>query len=73
MSFVNAVAHVANIEDHHPDLELGYNYCRIIFTTHSIGGLSHERFHLCGQDRSPLSEVRATKRRHHQDTSARAH
>jgi 4a-hydroxytetrahydrobiopterin dehydratase len=28
MSFVNAVAHLANIEDHHPDLEVGYNYCR---------------------------------------------
>ena len=41
MSFVNAVAHIANTEDHHPDLELGYNYCRIVFTTHSIGGLSH--------------------------------
>ena len=29
MSFVNAVAHVANAEDHHPDLEVGYGYCRI--------------------------------------------
>src|SRR5256885_4450826 len=28
MSFVNALAHIANIEDHHPDLEVGYNYCR---------------------------------------------
>jgi len=27
MSFVNALAHIANIEDHHPDLEVGYNYC----------------------------------------------
>jgi 4a-hydroxytetrahydrobiopterin dehydratase len=44
MSFVNAVAHIANTEDHHPDLELGYNYCRIAFTTHSIGGLSHNDF-----------------------------
>jgi 4a-hydroxytetrahydrobiopterin dehydratase len=44
MSFVNAVAHVANIEDHHPDLEVGYNYCRLIFTTHSIGGLSENDF-----------------------------
>jgi len=26
MSFVNALAHIANIEDHHPDLEVGYNY-----------------------------------------------
>jgi len=40
MSFVNAVAHVANIEDHHPDLEVGYNYCRVRYTTHAIGGLS---------------------------------
>ena len=44
MSFVNAVAHVANIEDHHPDLEVGYNYCRIVFTTHSIKGLSENDF-----------------------------
>jgi 4a-hydroxytetrahydrobiopterin dehydratase len=40
MSFVNAVAHVANIEDHHPDLEVGYGVCRIVFTTHAIKGLS---------------------------------
>jgi 4a-hydroxytetrahydrobiopterin dehydratase len=40
MSFVNAVAHVSNIEDHHPDLEVGYNYCRVRYTTHAIGGLS---------------------------------
>jgi len=44
MSFVNAVAHVANIEDHHPDLEVGYNYCRIVFTTHAIKGLSENDF-----------------------------
>ena len=36
MSFVNALAHIANIEDHHPDLEMGYNYCRVQFTTHAI-------------------------------------
>ncbi len=44
MSFVNAVAHVANVEDHHPDLEVGYNYCRITYATHSIGGLSQNDF-----------------------------
>jgi 4a-hydroxytetrahydrobiopterin dehydratase len=44
MSFVNAVAHIANSEDHHPDLEIGYDYCRIKFTTHSIGGLSTNDF-----------------------------
>ena len=44
MSFVNALAHIANVEDHHPDLELGYGYCRVIFSTHSIGGLSDNDF-----------------------------
>jgi 4a-hydroxytetrahydrobiopterin dehydratase len=44
MSFVNALAHIANIEDHHPDLEVGYNYCHVTFTTHAIRGLSENDF-----------------------------
>jgi 4a-hydroxytetrahydrobiopterin dehydratase len=44
MSFANAVAHVANIEDHHPDLEVGWGYCRIKYTTHAIKGLSENDF-----------------------------
>ena len=44
MSFVNALAHVANTEDHHPDLSIGYGYCKVAFTTHSIGGLSENDF-----------------------------
>ena len=44
MSFVNALAHIANREDHHPDLELGYDYCRVRYTTHAINGLSENDF-----------------------------
>ena len=44
MSFVNALAHVANTEDHHPDLAVGYNYCNVTFSTHAIGGLSENDF-----------------------------
>jgi 4a-hydroxytetrahydrobiopterin dehydratase len=44
MGFVNAVAWIANSEDHHPDLEVGYDYCRMTFATHSIGGLSRNDF-----------------------------
>jgi 4a-hydroxytetrahydrobiopterin dehydratase len=56
MSFVNALAHIANIEDHHPDLEIGYNYCRVQYTTHAINGLSENDF-ICAAkiDRIPLS------------------
>jgi 4a-hydroxytetrahydrobiopterin dehydratase len=46
MSFVNAVAHIANIEDHHPDLEVGWGYCRVRYQTHAIGGL-HENDFIC--------------------------
>ncbi len=54
MSFVNALAHIANIEDHHPDLEVGYNYCRVQFTTHSIKGLSENDFIVAAKiDRIP--------------------
>jgi 4a-hydroxytetrahydrobiopterin dehydratase len=55
MSFVNALAHVANIEDHHPDLEIGYNYCRVRYSTHAIGGLSENDF-ICAAkiDRIPI-------------------
>jgi 4a-hydroxytetrahydrobiopterin dehydratase len=44
MSFVNAIAHIANSEDHHPDLSIGYNYCHVRYTTHAIHGLSDNDF-----------------------------
>ena len=54
MSFVNAIAHLANAEDHHPDLEVGYGYCRAAFTTHAIGGLSENDF-ICAAKIDALS------------------
>ena len=44
MAFVNAIAWIANVENHHPDLEVGYNYCHIRFSTHVLKGLSHNDF-----------------------------
>jgi len=47
---------VANIEDHHPDLEVGYNYCHVTFTTHAIRGLSENDFVCAAKvDLIPLS------------------
>lgn len=43
-AFVNAVAWIAHREDHHPDIELGYNKVAVTYTTHSIGGLSENDF-----------------------------
>jgi 4a-hydroxytetrahydrobiopterin dehydratase len=44
MAFVNATAWISHREDHHPDLAVGYNQCRVRYTTHAIGGLSENDF-----------------------------
>ena len=44
MAFVNAVAWMTHREDHHPDMTVGYNKCRMEYSTHSIGGLSENDF-----------------------------
>jgi len=44
MAFVNAIADMANVEQHHPDMEVGYNYCNVTYTTHAISGLSENDF-----------------------------
>lgn len=44
MAFVNASAWISHRENHHPDLEVGYNQCRVRYSTHAIGGLSENDF-----------------------------
>ena len=44
ISFVNAVAWIAESEDNHPDLVVKYGSCRVKYSTHSIGGLSENDF-----------------------------
>lgn len=40
IGFVNAVAWIAQRLDHHPDLEVGYNRCRVVWTTHDAHGVT---------------------------------
>lgn len=44
IAFVNAVAWMTHREDHHPDMSVGYNQCRVEYSTHAIGGLSENDF-----------------------------
>ena len=44
MSFVNAVAWVAESENHHPDLSVSYRCCDVLYQTHAIGGLTENDF-----------------------------
>jgi 4a-hydroxytetrahydrobiopterin dehydratase len=40
MEFMNALAWVVHREDHHPDLEVSYKRCRVVYWTHTVGGVS---------------------------------
>lgn len=44
ISFVNAVAFIANAQDHHPDLSVHYNRCVVRFNTHDVQGISATDF-----------------------------
>lgn len=44
MAFVNATAWISHRENHHPDLEVSFNQCRVRYSTHAVGGLSENDF-----------------------------
>jgi 4a-hydroxytetrahydrobiopterin dehydratase len=56
MAFVNALAWISHREDHHPDLTVHYNKCRVEYWTHAIGGLSENDF-ICAAKCDALFEI----------------
>ena len=44
IAFTNAVAWIATIEGHHPEMTVNYGSCLIMYRTHSIDGLSDNDF-----------------------------
>jgi 4a-hydroxytetrahydrobiopterin dehydratase len=44
IGFVNAVAFIANAENHHPDLAVSYQQCTVRFNTHDVNGISVSDF-----------------------------
>ena len=56
MAFVNAAAWISHREDHHPDMLVGYNQCRVAYVTHAIDGLSDNDF-ICAAKLDSLFEL----------------
>jgi 4a-hydroxytetrahydrobiopterin dehydratase len=56
LAFVNALAWISHREDHHPDLGVHYNKCRVEYSTHAIGGLSENDF-ICAAKCDALFEL----------------
>lgn len=44
VNFINNVADIAEMEGHHPDINISYNKVLLTLTTHAIGGLSENDF-----------------------------
>lgn len=44
LAFVNALAFVAHVSDHHPELLVSYNRCVVRFNTHDVHGISETDF-----------------------------
>lgn len=57
IAFVNGVAAIAQREDHHPDMLVGYDKCRVAYRTHSVGGISENDF-ICAAKIEALCRIR---------------
>ena len=53
LAFVNAIAYVIHVNDHHPELVVTYKNCVVKFNTHSVsggkGGISENDFILAAK------------------------
>lgn len=49
MYFVNAVAHIAEAEGHHPDMYIFYNRVSLELSTHAASGLTENDFILAAK------------------------
>lgn len=54
--FVNTVAGLAERENHHPDLEVGYGRVRVGYSTHDVAGLSRNDF-ICAAKIEALARI----------------
>ena len=47
--FVNKVGEIAETENHHPDINFGWGYCKVKIFTHAIKGLAESDFILASK------------------------
>lgn len=57
MAFVNALAWLADRQDHHPDIGISGHRCTVNWTTHSAGGITLNDF-ICAAATDTLFDMR---------------
>ena len=55
ISFVNAVAELADRYDHHPDIDIRWNRVKLAMSTHAEGGLTARDFDVAGEIEQSIS------------------
>ena len=56
IGFVNALAFIANAENHHPDLAVSFSKCNVRFNTHDVDGISVSDFFCASKADALLSQ-----------------
>ena len=59
LDFVNKIGTIAETQDHHPDLYLGWGKCRVEIWTHLINGLTDSDFVLAAKSDRAFDELQA--------------
>ena len=49
LAFVNKIGEIAEAEGHHPNIEFGWGFVRVLLWTHAIDGLSDNDFFLAAK------------------------
>ncbi len=49
LDFVNKIGEIAETEGHHPNIEFGWGFVRVLIWTHAINGLSENDFFLAAK------------------------
>ena len=57
IDFVNSVAAIAQAQDHHPDLLVTHNRCKVGYKTHTVNGVTENEF-ICAAQIDALHSLR---------------
>ena len=58
IAFVDALAAMVHVEDHHPELRVRYRHCLVAFTTHSAGNAVSMNDFICAAKADAIYEER---------------
>ncbi|MBX2846679.1 MAG: 4a-hydroxytetrahydrobiopterin dehydratase [Acidiferrobacterales bacterium] len=56
IEFVNKVANIADQQNHHPNMLVSYNRCKVSFITHTVNGLTENDF-ICAAKIDALESI----------------